>query len=213
MSSTDRQLSIESSPQVINDLLNQLGTLNVKAVDVVSLSPGEEDDRMENVLGILLTIPRKFMTNSEETNEQDGKEVFYTLKKGDNLSGVVSLVNIVANSMDKIKFDEGSVISAWIDSVQELSPEDRGTSLANQADINKSIEKIVCESEEVTHQIIAFTQKDKSVYEMNGMTSLPVKIGEIQTGELVESVAQRCMHYLDGETESKFSLLAIITDN
>lgn len=209
-------LSLESTPKVINELLSKLGTKNAKAVDVVSLSPGEEDDRLENVLGILLTIPRKCFGSSDDSNEQVDEGIFYAKKNGHLPRGIFSLVNIIGNSLDKIEFEEDSVIYKWIQSVQDLSPVDRCDSLLDNSEIDSITTEVaqnVTDSAEIQHEIIAFIKKGDSVYELNGDTPQPIKMVESSDVDLIESVSKRCMHYLDGEPETKFSVLAIIQEN
>jgi len=206
-------MSLESCPDAVNQLLKKLGAKNLKAVDIVTLTPADEEEKYENVVGILLTIPRDMIKPTEEDQAED---IFYVERETAGLGGIVSLINILGNGLDKIQFDEGSALKDWIDSAKDMSPVDRAKSLAENEALQNAIKLVLGDSvtphDDVTHRMVSFVQLNGKAYEMNGVSEKAINIGDSQEDELVEKVAHRCMNYFEGEKETKFNLIALILE-
>lgn len=80
----------------------------------------------------------------------------------------------------------------YLDAGRELSPEERGKLLQDDASFTEAHQTLAVEGqtdanpEEVNHHYVVFVNHDNQLYELDGRKSFPIKHGETSADTLLE---------------------------
>ncbi|KAL9696835.1 hypothetical protein quinque_000276 [Culex quinquefasciatus] len=108
-------------------------------------------------------------------NIEHPKDLFYLRQYVHNACGTIALVHAVLNNPD-IELTEGSVMKKYLDGARDLSPEERGKLLENDAGFTETHESVANEgqtaapdiNEKVYHHFVAFVHHGGKLYELDG---------------------------------------------
>lgn len=87
-------------------------------------------------------------------------------------------------SVFSIELEEGSILKKYIDQARNLSSEERGKLLENDASFSQSHQELAVEGqtdansgEAVNHHFVAFVNFNNELYELDGRRSYPISHG------------------------------------
>lgn len=83
-----------------------------------------------------------------------------------------------------IEADDGSILKKYLDAAKDLTPEERGKLLQNDASFTEAHQELAVEGqtdansdEPVNHHYVAFINHNNELYELDGRKSYPIKHG------------------------------------
>ncbi|XP_038114728.1 ubiquitin carboxyl-terminal hydrolase-like [Culex quinquefasciatus] len=178
-------LPLESNPDVLNKYLEKLGVSPLwNIVDIYSM----DDDALAFVPSPLKSLIFLFPCSDvyeefrakedaelKAKNIEHPKDLFYLRQYVHNACGTIALVHAVLNNPD-IELTEGSVMKKYLDGARDLSPEERGKLLENDAGFTETHESVANEgqtaapdiNEKVYHHFVAFVHHGGKLYELDG---------------------------------------------
>lgn len=220
-------LPLESNPEVLTKYLGKLGVSPLwSIVDIY----GMDDELLALVpsplKSLIFLFPcsdayEKYRAKEDEElktkNIQHPKNLFYTRQYVHNACGTIALVHAVLNNPD-IDLEEGSVIKKYHDASKDLSPEERGKLLENDAGFTETHESVAAEGQTVSdinvkvyHHFIAFVHFDGKLYELDGRKNFPVVHGETTAENLLKDAVAVCKQYIARDpNEVLFTMLGLV---
>ena len=218
-------IPIESNPELMNKFLWNVGVPKEwQIVDVIGLDEELLPFIGGPVLSLILLFPGNVAPDSTESDEnqiteEDLKNVWVIRQTIRNACGTIAMIHSVANNCDKIQFKADSCLKKFLDSSQDLSPEERGKLLESNADISTAHYNSAKEGQtsatpdtNTTNHYVALIHKNGVLYEMNG--TKPLKRGKTSEETFLSDAARVCRQYMDRDTDNlKFSVLALCYQN
>ncbi|XP_061394817.1 ubiquitin carboxyl-terminal hydrolase [Musca vetustissima] len=216
---------LESNPDVLTKYIHKLGVSKEWALtDVVGLEPEMLEWIPKPVKSIILLFPcsEKYEQHRAEEHErlaaeaQDyPKSLFYMRQFTSNACGTVALIHSVANNED-VKIEDGA-LKNFLEKAKDLSPEERGKTLENDAGVAEDHQALANEGqttanpeEKVYHHFIALVNVDGTLYELDGRKSFPVKHGATTPETFVQDAARVCKEFMARDPEElRFTVMAL----
>lgn len=221
-------LPLESNPDVLNKYLEKLGVSPLwNIVDIYSM----DDDALAFVPSPLKSLIFLFPCSDvyeefrskedaelKAKNIQHPKELFYLRQYVHNACGTIALVHAVLNNPD-IELTEGSVMKKYLDATRDLSPEERGKVLENDAGFTETHESVANEgqtaapdiNEKVYHHFVAFVHHGGKLYELDGRKNFPVEHGATTPDSLLKDAIAVCKQYIARDPkEVRFTLMGLV---
>ncbi|XP_054846180.1 ubiquitin carboxyl-terminal hydrolase isozyme L1 [Eublepharis macularius] len=212
-------------PMEINpEVLSRLGVSpGWQFVDVL----GFEEDSLNSVpnpaCALLLLFPLTAQHENfrkkqiEKLKGQDVSSKVYFLKQtASNSCGTIGLVHAAANNQDKISFDEGSALKAFLSATADLSPDERAKRLENNKAIQEAHNAVAqegqcrVEDDKVNFHFILFASIDGNLYELDGRLPFPINHGASSDDTLLKASAKICRQFTEREQgEVRFSAVAL----
>lgn len=189
--------ALESNPEVLTAFSRKLGLPEHWAIgDIFGLDEDLLGFVPQPCLAVLLLIP--CTTKTPDTGSSDhGQKLFY-MKQPDalgNACGTIALFHAFANHMEELGM-KGGALASWLDSVKDMTPEQRGDALNSQEDLNDLHNSSAVQGatevkvEGVEHHFICFTSVDGHLFELDGRKSGPVCHGEIKEASMLHAAAK-----------------------
>ncbi|XP_020290479.1 ubiquitin carboxyl-terminal hydrolase isozyme L3 [Pseudomyrmex gracilis] len=217
-------IPLESNPEVMTKFLHTLGVPKKwSIIDVYGLDPDLLAIVPRPVLAVILLYPTKTEKIKEEKEEpKDSKNdtpdsVYYIKQYIHNACGTIALLHSVANNLDVIKLEEGS-LKQFLDETMGLSSAERGKKLENAQGIASIHKEFALEGQtgapdedvEVYHHFVAFVHKDGNLYELDGRDAGPINHGSTTPDDLLIDAARVCKEYMKRDpSEVRFTVVAL----
>ena len=102
-----------------------------------------------------------------------------------NACGTVAMIHSVANTLDSISLEDGSILKKFLEATKDASPEERAKQLEDNSDVCEVHDTIAKEGQtsapaledSVDYHFIAFVEKDGILYDVDGRKPAPVSCG------------------------------------
>eukprot|EP00746_Dinoflagellata_sp_MGD_P008982 gnl/MRDRNA2_/MRDRNA2_118080_c0_seq1.p1 gnl/MRDRNA2_/MRDRNA2_118080_c0~~gnl/MRDRNA2_/MRDRNA2_118080_c0_seq1.p1 ORF type:complete len:299 (-),score=72.89 gnl/MRDRNA2_/MRDRNA2_118080_c0_seq1:54-950(-) len=186
---------LESNPDMMNEFANKVGMpAGWEFVDVFGVDPDLLGMVPQPVVAVTLLFQcsdpiYKYKQSQKAEIEQNGQkvstQVFYMKQYVGNACGTIAATHCIANNAAIMGVDGSTAIGKFIETVSNLSPEDKGAALADATELHKASEKSAqggqTAAPEATaktdHHFICFVEKEGDVYELDGGKIAPVNHG------------------------------------
>merc|ERR1711974_324110 len=133
-----RWLPIESNPSVMNQFLHKLGMpITWAMTDVYGLDDGLLDMIPQPAVALLLLFPinEKYENYVKSiTFEKAPPSLYYMKQTISNACGTVAMIHSVANTLDSISLEDGSILKKFLEATKDASPEERAKQLEDSVD-------------------------------------------------------------------------------
>ena len=226
--SVQNWIPIESNPEVMNKFLWNIGIPNEwQIVDVIGL----DEELLQFIGGPVLSLILLFPVNDEkdstegnenQVKEQDLKDVYFMRQTIRNACGTIALIHSVANNCDRIQLKPDSSLKAFLDSSQELSPEERGKLLESNGDICSAHHNSAKEGQtsapsadsEINNHFVALVQKNGVLYELDGRKASPIIHGKTSNESFLSDAARVCRQFIAKDPNNlNFTVVALSHQN
>ncbi|KAK0081653.1 hypothetical protein PV325_011815 [Microctonus aethiopoides] len=223
---------LESNPDVMTKFIHQLGVPSKwTLVDVYGLDPDVLAIVPKPTLALILLYPHSkkaqdYTSELVEKIKKDGQKispnVFHMEQTVSNACGTIALIHAIANNLDQIKLEDGS-LKEFLDKAKDLTFEERGKLLVDTAsDIIDAHEQLAQEGQTpapqenapVYYHFVAFIEKDGMLYELDGRKPFPINNGPTTKDKLLENAAKICSEYMARDPEELgFTMIALAAAN
>lgn len=179
--------TIESDPAVFSELLEKIGVPNVGVEEVFDLDDREYLRTLGQIYGFIFLFRFTKQTEQRACLTQFDSDLFYAKQVITNACGTQALLSVALN-IPNIKL--GTELAQFKEFCGALAPEDRGMVLG-ELDIVRSNHNSFARPEQfAVHQtrkakdgddvfhFIAYVPFKKQVYELDGLQSGPILLGE-----------------------------------
>lgn len=240
MSSGDDWCTIESDPGVFTELLADLGCTSVQLEELWSLDDDSLTalDETGEIYGLIFLFQWQAQpdgdgtkgTNREPlTEEQIPESLFFAHQVTTNACATQAILSVVLNHGDSIEL--GPTLTEFKDFTASFPPSLKGVAISSSEPIKTSHNafgrtdaflnegKYVARSnrsEDVYH-FVAYIPKDGTVYELDGLQSGPIVVGQLSDEDKDSktkwlSIAREAIVERMAGDAIKFNLMAVIKD-
>ena len=232
MSSQQNWVPIESNPEVMNKFLSNIGLPDEwSVVDVIGLDEELLQFIESPVLSLILLFPvidDKSSDSSEDkqissqTKDDEQKGVYFMRQTIRNACGTIALIHSVANNCHRIQLRDGSSLKLFLDSSQDLTPEERGTLLESNEDICNAHHIYAKEGQtsaptadsHIDNHFVAFVHKNGFLYELDGRKAGPINHGKSSDETFVSDAARLCRQFMAKDPNNlNFTVVALSRQN
>jgi ubiquitin carboxyl-terminal hydrolase L5 len=228
MSSEDDWCTIESDPGVFTELLEELGCNQVQLEELYSLDEETLQALKDSgdIYGLIFlfqwqkgssTVPKPCLQE-----DQIPEGLFFAHQVTTNACATQAILSVVLNHPD---IASGSTLSEFRDFTASFPPSLKGVAISSSEPIKKvhnafgrtdaflNDGKYVShsrESEDVFH-FVAYIPKNNTVYELDGLQSGPIVVGEYADDKWLSVARDAIQQRMTGDA-IKFNLMAVIKD-
>ncbi|XP_054157678.1 ubiquitin carboxyl-terminal hydrolase isozyme L5-like [Oppia nitens] len=214
---------IESDPGVFTELIRGFGVNGVQVEELYSLSP-DCFVNLKPIHGLIFLF--KWMPSTEpEGTVVDSDNIFFAKQVINNACATQAIINILLNCKhDDIQL--GQTLTDLKEFIQNFDPTMKGLALSN-SDIIKQVhnsfarqqmfefEVQKAQKDDDVFHFISYLPIDGHLYELDGLKSGPILLGDIPNGtDWIDTarphIEKRMQKYAEGEIH--FNLMAIISD-
>lgn len=228
MAGENKWVPLESNPEVITKFARKLGLpTNWAFVDVLGLDPEFLAMVPSPVAAVLLLFPvsgnyENFVKQRSHEIESGGQvvsaKVFFMKQTIKNACGAMALLHSLANSVDHISFEEGSLVKKFLDATKDMNPDERGTYLEQCKEIAEVHEEFAKQgqtqapnaNENVDLHFITLGNADGHLYDLDGRKPFPFNCGPTTMDSFLKDASQVCKDYMARDPENlNFSVVAL----
>ena len=217
-------LPLESNPDVLTKYIHKLGvSSDFSLTDVIGLEPEMLEWIPQPVKSIILLFPTSEAYEKHRSEEHERlvadpekypEDLYFMRQLTHNACGTVALIHSVANNKD-ITLSDG-VLKNFLESSQDLTPEERGKALENDEYFTADHQALAQEGqtvagleEKVYHHFISLINKNGVLYELDGRKSFPIKHGKTSEETFVKDAANVCKEFMARDPqELRFTVMA-----
>ena len=227
--SGDDWCTIESDPGVFTELLNELGCEQVQLEELWSLDEETLQALKDtgDIYGLIFlfqwqkgtpaTAPRECLKE-----DQIPEGLFYATQVVTNACATQAILSVVLNH----DIELGPTLSEFRDFTASFPPNLKGVAISGSEPIKKAHNAFgrtdaflndgkyvshLRESEDVFH-FVAYIPKNKTVYELDGLQTGPIKVGDYKQDDDWIAVAREAIQKRMTGDAIKFNLMAVIKD-
>lgn len=226
--SIQRWLPIESNPDVMNKFLHAIGLPKKWIIsDVFGLDPELLAMLPQPVVSLMLLFPisKNYVEfakkqEAELADQKTSENLFYMKQTISNACGTVAMIHAVANNLDSIQLEDGS-LKDFLDKAKDKGPEERAKLLEENDKVCDAHDVVAKEGQtnapslddKVEYHYVAFVQKDGSLYELDGRKSGPVSLGDCSKDDFLVNAANECKKYMARDPENiNFTVVALCSE-
>eukprot|EP01065_Artemidia_motanka_P047108 TRINITY_DN729_c2_g1_i3.p1 TRINITY_DN729_c2_g1~~TRINITY_DN729_c2_g1_i3.p1 ORF type:complete len:333 (+),score=153.00 TRINITY_DN729_c2_g1_i3:61-999(+) len=212
--------TIESDPHVFTEMLEKIGVKNTEVQEIESLDG--ISDMAQDCYGLIFLFKWKPAKRDVEVVQSD--EVYFAKQIVSNACATQALINILLNCRDRV--DIGETLSGFYEFTKGMPAEARGECMGTQEVLRRehnSFKRSECFSFERedksgdgdAYHFIAYLPKGGALFELDGLLSGPVLLGDAGENWLesaVPKVQQRIQEVQALDTKGNglmFNLLAV----
>lgn len=218
--------TIESDPGVFTELVETLGVRGVEFKEVIGL---DEDSlgQMGEVLGLVSLFKYRGENHKKQSMDSSPDNVFFAKQVIDNACATQAILSVLLNlKADQIEL--GDELGQFKEFTRGLDDESRGYAIGNSDTMrsahnsfkpNISLDvTLESESDGEAFHYVSYVWVDGQVYELDGLQSGPIVVGECKERQHWLSVVVPWHQARIGEfqsaggTELRFNLMAIVRD-
>jgi len=216
--------TIESDPGVFTEMINEIGVSKVQVDEIFQIDK-ETMMEMDPVYGLIFLFKwRKDLYKTDRAEIAEGVPgLFFAKQVVTNACATQAIMSVLLNSKE---IELGNTLSAFKEFTMDLDPETRGIAIGNSEPVRKvhnsfaRAEPILSESKTATedddvYHFIAYLPHDGKVYELDGMRSGPILLGEYDSSKKsswTDIVQPEITKRFQEDSNIMFNLLAITKD-
>lgn len=226
---SDDWCTIESDPGVFTELLENVGVKGVELEELWTL----DDDTLASLSPLYGLIFLFKWVPGQDTSlgarrplsiDEVPPDLFFAKQVITNACATQAILSVVFNATD---VDLGTTLSDFKAFTASFPPDLKGEAIGASAELQKAhnafarkdsflhegqVVQAVTGDEDVFH-FVAYLPYQSKVYELDGLQSGPILIGEVQENEAWYSVARNAIQQrMDASPEIKFNLMGVVGD-
>jgi len=202
--SAPRWLPLESNPDIMTKFLNDIGMPEDWAVtDIIGFDPELLAFVPQPVAAVILLFPTSTADNSDQDgNETDG--VYFMKQTIRNACGTIALLHALGNNLGRIDLQENSALKKFFDMTLNMSPQEKGTYLENDASICQNHESNALEgqtsapnlADEVDYHFVALVERGGRIYILDGRKNGPIDEGPSSPDTFLMDAGKVCQKFM-----------------
>ncbi|GKT17953.1 ubiquitin carboxyl-terminal hydrolase [Aduncisulcus paluster] len=208
---------LESNPEVISKFISDLGS-PLKAADVYGLDPELLAFVPKPVRSLIFLFPctEKFPKLGKPLDPSTDRALF-VYQMITNACGAMAIIHSLLNCPDE---EKGDYVKSLKEKFSSLSPFERAWELEDEKRFEVAhtegaasgdTEELDPSSDVDLHFIAFVPSEDGSVIELDGRKEGPIDHGKIEPGkDFLESAASVIQKYIEGKSDPRFALVAIV---
>lgn len=219
METEPRWLTLESNPDVMTNFLVDIGmSAEWSVVDLIGIDEDVLGFVPQPVAALIFLYPPT-VHDSDEDGDATCQSVYFMKQTIRNACGTFALLHGIGNNLDKIQLRDDSPMKKYFESVELLSPLERGIELGKNDDIRKSHEVHALQGQTTTPQLndkvdnhfVALVERNGRLYRLNGGKNGPVDHGPSSQETFLYDAAAVCRQFIAKHPDChNYSVLAIV---
>lgn len=220
MEDPPKWLHLESNPDVMTNFLVDIGmSAEWSVVDLIGIDEDVLGFVPQPVAAVIFLYPSSVHDSAEEGDTSFNQSVYFMKQVIRNACGTIALLHGVGNNLDKIQLRDGSPLKTYFESVDSLSPLDKGIELSKNSEIRQSHELHALQGqtttpnldEKIDNHFVALVERNGRIYRLNGSKSGPVDHGPSSQETFLYDAAAVCRQFIAKHPDChSYTALAIL---
>jgi len=213
---------LESDPEVFTNFIRKGGVKNYIFHELFSL-----DDLSfipQPVVAVILLYPDEseggnLLYDNSPTSVAQQEDIYFMKQHNvGNACGTIAVIHSIANNFDNVEFNSASFLKDFISTTKQQNPLEKCNAMATNEDILKASDSCASEGQtavsaaddDLDYHYICFIQKNKSLYQLDGMQAGPVCLKATDESTFLQDVVDHIkVNYIEKAEKIQFNIVAL----